>query len=820
VRRRQFELATRRSPFAPRVVRAGLLAALLCAAPAVRAQQPPDTVPAPSGSGAAAAPAAAVAPVAPVAPATPGAAAAQLAPLAPVAGGTLVRPLGPFYGFKDTRDASRFVMVFLDGVEVVQGARTLRGDTLVVVLLPDAKADARTGGPASEAPGVADDGQNVFIKDARLAELYLDGHVSVVEGDETITGASSFLLDNATGVATVVKGELRSFTKDGETIVARYDLLHRLRDGSSQMTGLSYTNCDHANPHWHIETPDATLTPTPEGRILETAGNTVRWGDVPVMWWPGLDLNIDDNQLLLHRFSVGSSTRFGYELETVWGGDATDLATGVADLFGHEGKVRAKWELEENLYSKRGLFTQPKIKYRTDDSFGTLFGSYINDSADKDFLGQPIKDHHRGRIDLEHRTKIDAHKTLDIEVSAISDANYLQEYYEKEYREEKPQETYVSYRDVVDNHMWGVQAQTRLNDFDTQVEYLPEVTHRIAGEQFGDAFVTMKDFISNARLLEADDSGVESSKGVLRAGSSTEITRPWDLENGDRVSLKAGQNLTGFSNQLHGGATLRYAYDVGAQWSRTYVGTGEAHSELWNIEGLRRIVELRAGYFNLFALNKRPDELIQIDQVEQLDRAQVVTLDLRDRIQTHQDDKVATLLDTELLLPLYPGRNSFNDENTVGPLLVDTRWTPRANITGLQDATLRWRATLDYETRHYKTSYASFTTAIGEGRQFTIGNSAVAGQFNFVTTTVDWQLNPKWAFAVFLEQDTRNNDKVRSGVRLRQKAHCWYIGFELSNSRAESFTGQNKDETSFTITLTPVGLKDNNLARSAENSIF
>ncbi len=738
----------------------------------------------------------------------------------PVAGGTLIRPLGPQYLFKDPQDASRLVWVFLEGVEVVQGARTLKGDTLVIVMLPDAKADATPEAPPSTEDGAGTPERNVFVKDARLAELYLDGHVSVVEGDETITGASSFLLDNATGVATVVKGELRSVSKDGETIVARYDLLHRLRDGSSQMTGLIYTNCDHANPHWHIQTADATLTPTPDGRILETAGNTICWGETPVMWWPGLNLNVDNGQLLLHRFSFGSSTRFGYELETAWEGDATNLATGVAGLFGYDGKVRAKWELDENLYSKRGLFTQPGVSYHTDDSFGKLFGSYINDSASKDFLGQPINDNHRGRIDLEHRTKIDAHRTLDIEVSAISDGNFLQEYYEKEYREEKPQETYVWYRDVVDNHMWGVLAQTRLNDFDTQVEYLPELTHRVAGEQVGDAFLTMKDFISNARLLEADDSGLQSTDTVLRVGSNAEVTLPYDLSNGDRVSLKAGQDLTGFSNTLHGGADVRYAYDVGAQWSRTYVGTGEAHSELWNIEGLRRIVELRAGYFNLFALNKRPDELIQIDQVEQLDRGQVIKLDLRDRIQTHQNDKVATLLDTELLLPLYPGRNSFNDNNLVGPLLVDTRWIPHANITGLQDASVRWRATLDPETRHYKTSYSSFTTAIGEGRKLTIGNSAVAGQFNFVTTTVEWQLNPKWAVAVFLEQDTRGSDKVRSGVRLRQKAHCWYIGFELDNSRAESFTGQSKNETSFTITFTPVGVGDDSLTGSTENSIF
>ena len=769
----------------------------------------------------------------------PPAAKAIARPAQAKAGATIIRPLGsgPF-GFPDADDPTRYVIVALDGVEVIQGGRTLKGDTLVAVLLPDAgKAGApESGAPGTgtqapdaapsapgETPGASGDDATARdlppIADARLAELYLDGHVSMVEGGETISGASSFLLDNATGVATIVQGELRTVTHDGETLVARYDLLHRLQDGSSRMTGLRYTNCEHANPHWHIEAAEASLTPTPDGRILQTSGNTVRWGDVPVLWWPGLDLNVDRDRLLIHHVSLGHSTRFGTELETAWEGDATGLATGVAGLFGHEGKVHADWDLDLNLYSKRGLFTQPAVTYRTASSKGTLFASYINDSADTDHLDQPIDDNQRGRIDLEHRTEIDAHRTLDVELSRFSDDGYLREYYDNEFRDGKEQETYVSYRDVVDNHAWGVLARTRLNDFDTQVEYLPEVSHRIAGEQVGDAFLTMHDFISNARLLPSDDTDAPSAQ-TLRAGSDAEFTLPFDLSNGDRFSLKAGQGITGFSDTLEQGGELRYAADAGAEWSRTYVGTGEAHSKDWNIEGLRRIVELRAGYFNRFALTNDPDELITIDQVEQVDRMQLLTLGVRDRIQTHQDGKVATLLDSELTLPVYPAKDRDNDGDTLGPVQLDTRWTPHARITGLQDAALRWRASLDPETRHYVSTYTTFSTSIGEGRRLVVGNSSVAHQFDFLTVSVQWLLNPKWTVAVFLEQDTRNNDKVRNGILLRQRAHCWFIDVELSNRRAESFTGEDQDETRFSISLRPVGLDDEDLTNSIESRIF
>ena len=133
---------------------------------------------------------------------------------------------------------------------------------------------------------------------------------------------------------------------------------------------------------------------------------------------------------------------------------------------------------------------------------------------------------------------------------------------------------------------------------------------------------------------------------------------------------------------------------------------------------------------------------------------------------------------------------------------------------------LRWRATLDLEKRHYETSYATFSTSLGEGRRLVVGNSAVAGEFNFVTVSVQWMLNPKWTVALFAEEDTRNNDKVRNGIVLRQKAHCWYIDLELSNRRAESFTGEDKDETRFAVSLTPVGSGEEDLTSSVESRIF
>ena len=717
--------------------------------------------------------------------------------------GLVVTAQAGAHSFLDPADSSRRVVVFLGGVVAEQAVRTVRADTLVVIL-----STARA--PRGAAPEAAPQGPTgaSFFANQNVLEVYADGNVSVEEGEERLAGASAFLLDNVTGVATVANGELFTMAR-GEPLVIRYDRLRRLQDGTAQVTNLRATNCTFGHPHWHIEVPEATLTPTPDGRILDTSSNIVRLGEVPVLWWPGMSYNIDRDHLLLRHVNVGSRSRFGTTVQTGWEGDASGFATNVARWFGGNDRVDAAWGLDANWYSKRGFFFEPSIRYRTPDgSKGELLGAYIDDQADEDHLGQPIDDSQRGRIKLQHRTRIDERQTVDVEVARQSDRNFLNEYYEEEFKEGKPQETYVSYRDVVENHAFTALASTRLNDFDTQVEYQPALTWRRSGDAvgkvlIGDAFLTTKDFISNARLLPDDDTDDPSVRN-LRAGLSAQLDWPLDLPNGDRINVTAQGDLTGFEDTVDEGTEARYATVGGVKWSRTYSGTGEAQSETWNLDGLRRIVEPFVGYFNRFALSMEPDELLQIDAIEQEDRVETLTLGVRDRIQTHQDGKVVTIMDNEFSLPLYPKADRDNDGDTVGALQIDTRYQPHARLPVFDDMRLHWRAAFDPNRNHYESSYANFSTGFGQGRRLRLSQSAVYHEFNFLTLGVEWMLNGKWTVAAFYQEDARTNERVKHGFLLRQKAHCWFIDYEIAQRRGESSTGEDKDEVRVSVNFQPV----------------
>jgi hypothetical protein len=253
--------------------------------------------------------------------------------------------------------------------------------------------------------------------------------------------------------------------------------------------------------------------------------------------------------------------------------------------------------------------------------------------------------------------------------------------------------------------------------------------------------------------------------------------------------------------------------ESGVSWSRTYSGVdSEANNETWNIDGLRRIVEPMIGYENVHTISTRPNDLVAIDEEEKLDRFQEIRIGVRDRIQTHQNGEVVTILDTEVSMPLFPNKGRDNedqfedgDPKTMGLIEWDTRYRPGANIKFLKHARVHWRGKFNPNDYRYTESYFSVSTQLDPGRTIMIANNMGRGVSNFLTVGTQWVLTPKWSAALFLQRDLREDEKNRQGFVLRQKAHRWFIDLELDFQRGESVNGSsNEDETRVSVKFTPV----------------
>lgn len=321
----------------------------------------------------------------------------------PAGSETQIQSTGPLYGFRDDANPDLWIGVYLNGVDVQHGELLLRGERLVAVIEI----------PEDDDQTLNSDQVGMLVPHRWVRELYLEGDVSIEQGDERVVGAQAAYLNNLEGTVVVFEGETRVEFAEGP-IVVRFDQMRRVADGSATLTGVTYSNCEFQHQHWYIEAEDATITPTPSGRILKTGPNTAHIGDIPVLWWPGMNINIDKDRLPLRRAEFGSSSRFGTEYRTWWGFGLNKPANSIAESLGYDGHIDLDLEWQLSYLSRRGWFNEPVFRYETEHSKGMLLGSYIHDNADNDALDVPVTDDTRGRIKLQHRTKVDDAQTVDV----------------------------------------------------------------------------------------------------------------------------------------------------------------------------------------------------------------------------------------------------------------------------------------------------------------------------------------------------------------------------------------------------------------------
>lgn len=769
---------------------------------------------------------------------------------------------GSEYGYTDPDNPDLGVLVVTEGVVLRRGTSRLLADTLILVW-------RRRGQDGSASPG------GMFDND-RIAEVFLDGNVTVEEQGLTVATAESLLLENDTGTITMLEGSWRPVVT-GQPLVVKFQLLRQLANETSEVEDLTYTTCTYEHAHWGIDTPWAVLVPTPDGRILKTGPNLGWLGPLHLAPAPGLHLNVDRDRPPLRNLVFGTSNNFGTSIETYWKGDADKTLTDIArEAFGVDTRVEGSWSLELDNYSSRGVFVQPELEWRTASSRGRLLGAYIEDDNKRDTFGSNIEDRTRGRILLQHRTELDDRRTIDIEYDRYSDRGFRREYYEGEFRRAKDPESYINYRDVHEDEVWSVLVRGRANDFETRREYLPQVSRRIVGRQLdlgflGTGFLSGRDFVDHARLRSADEeepylaeTGIFVTPGtnplrsneVSRIGVRRQVDVPFDVGD-DRVVATAAVDLAGFSKHLDddpstpvtieesSASTGRYALIGGVRWARTYSGVGDFQSDTWNFDGVRHIAEPSLSYLNVMEINRRPDDLVQIDEVERLDKTQVFLAGWRHRVQTHQDGEVVTVLNAEVSVPFYPnerrdnpvddrdpvpvgaggsgsdpGADPDNIKRTTGDVLVDLIWKPGADLWGLDDTTLRWRAELDPSNGWaYTRSVVTYAYQYDEGKSFFITSARTRPRnsapetpgvrppgANTATIGAEWVLSPRWRGAIFLRKDLRLNETERIGVIVRQLAHEWLLDVELTRRRTDPLdpTLDRKDNTRLSLRLSPL----------------
>ena len=350
-------------------------------------------------------------------------------------------------------------------------------------------------------------GEKIQAQDIPL-EIYMEGNIVFRQGERVIY-AERMYYDVANQVGTVLKAEVL-------TPVPEYEGLLRLKAEILRQTGEGrffaregwITSSRLGEPGYRIQagemqfediqrpaldpaTGQPLLDPVTGQPVLEheraavSRNNFLYLGRVPIFYWPTLATDLTDPTFYIRRVRIKNDSVYGMQLLTNWSG---------YELLGIRNRPQGTdWDISLDWLGKRGLGHGTTLKY-DDSSFppwsrsasGLIDFWAVNDHG-ADNLGEgrrglvPEKEY-RHKLFWQHRQDVLDDYQLTAEFGWLSDRNFLEEYFKREWDELKDMTTGVELGRTDDNMSLSVRADARINSFFTQTEWLPRADHFWLGQ--------------------------------------------------------------------------------------------------------------------------------------------------------------------------------------------------------------------------------------------------------------------------------------------------------------------------------------------------
>ena len=488
---------------------------------------------------------------------------------------------------------------------------------------------------------------------AGMNGIYLEGDVLLTQG-ERVVRADRVYYDLQHNRALILDPVMRIMIAGRNLpLYVRADEARQLSSAEYSATGARISTSEFHTPHYHIgaeriyfavETAPSDIEGLSGARAGEynMTHTTLNLNGFPLFYWPWAAGDFQQGEMALRGIRISNSGDFGPALETNWN---------FFSLLGMSRPEQFKEAiLDLDYYADRGPGVGLRTKYESENSYGLFRSYYIYDDADEDNLGrfrdQRIDNPNRGRATLRHRFFLPDSWELTVEASYISDANFLEEYFEREFDISKDQETYLRLKKQRDNWALTILAQARILNWLTQTESLPEVALRLIGEPVGPFTLYSESragivryrpderrfFISN----ENNPGNDVRSGAVMRADTRQELGWPLSLGPVKLVPFVVGRG-TLWDDSPHDGGLGRIYGSGGVRGSMYLSKVNEGvQSEFWGLNGLRHIVKIDAVGWLAGSDRSSADLYPFSDDVEGIDDFSGLTVGVRQRWQTRR----------------------------------------------------------------------------------------------------------------------------------------------------------------------------------------
>ncbi len=538
-----------------------------------------------------------------------------------------------------------------------------------------------------------------------------------------------------------------------------------------------FTADDYSDPTVVIKAREIIIVPE---KHIDFKNVSVQAGKLPLLYLPGYRHYIG-TQLPDIELRPGSRGSWGQFLLGKYNFSATT-------------NYQAGFNLDYR--TKRGFAFGPEGTYQLGHLGSGQFEWYhaFDNEPGTNSLGRTIKDN-RDLFRFSHRLNSSTNFLILASANYESDEYLRRDFYQGDYQANLQSRSFLEMTRYSENASLSLYAQPRLNNFYDTVERLPDLKWTGLRRQIGETPLYYESESSAGYYRRKFDYGSEAYFAGTRADTYHQILMPQNYGGWLNVTPRIGGRATYYGEAEGSGTTTgesgRFVFNTGAEFStKTSRVFPDIKNNLFDMDGMRHIIEPSVNYAFVPKPNKRPSELPQFDYVftsprllpieypdynaiDQIDTQNVVRLSLRNRLQTKRNGTIEDFLDwvayTDVRL------NPEDGQGNIADLFSELQFRPRnwVNISS------ELRYDVDDEILRLLNNSVSFTPksdwryTVGQYLYLAQPSVAIADRTSSIYSSIDYKINENWSLRASHYYDAKDGHFADQSYMLFRDMRSW-----------------------------------------------
>jgi LPS-assembly protein len=533
-----------------------------------------------------------------------------------------------------------------------------------------------------------------------------------------------------------------------------------------------YATTDNiSQPAYYIRASRMKIVP---GKYIEAWNAVVYVKGVPLFYYPYYRRNLDMHS---NKMSVmpGDDSSFGPYLLGIYDWRLDDDADGRVHLDYREKRGFGAGP-DLNLHLGRWGEVQAKYYYLYDHDANES----VNSDTNFDNLGTVHENRQRAFLSWQ------ATPATNLNVKALvnyqSDQLILHDFFQSDYGQNPQPNTFVEGNKYWNDWSFDALTTPRVNDFFDQVERLPDLQLTGFRQQIFNTPVYYESqssvgyyerYFAGTNTLFGATNNTQADFEAMRADTFHQLLLPETFFGWLNVTPRVGGRATYYGPANGAGGTnaetTRFVFNTGADVSvKASQLWPDATNSILDINGLRHIIMPSISYVYVPTLNDSPQQLPQFDtqlpnllilpvefpdynDIDSIDRENVLRFGIRNTLQTKRNGQLDNLLDWNVMLDwnLKPNEETNNvfltPQKTFDDLYSDLIFKPRSWIA------LESQMRYDINDNHLDMSFHQLTFTPNDRWSWAVGHWYLHDGFidtgdDVITSTLFYRLDENWGF--------------------------------------------------------------------------